>query len=77
MWESWGPYYTDRRDASLHIERLEDANAIAVLLPAVKNFSDFELLVSTIHDRVLRHSTTGGTCYAYDGKGGYRTLHHG
>jgi hypothetical protein len=51
--------------AYLEIERKEDADAIAVLLPAMKKFSDFEFLISTVKEKVMQHSTTKGTVFAW------------
>lgn len=60
-----GGDWRTERVGYLDIERIEDANAIGVLFNAVKNFSDFELLISAVRDRVMAHSTTKGTCYAW------------
>lgn len=67
--------YEDEREAYISVERLEDANAIAPLVPAVKNFADFELLISTVRDKILRHSKTGGYCYAYSATRRGEALH--
>lgn len=67
--------YEDEQEAYLSIERLEDANAIDALVPLVKNFADFELFISTVRDKVLRHSKTGGYCYAYSATRRGEALH--
>jgi hypothetical protein len=49
----------------MEIERKEDADNVAVLLRAVKKFSDFEFLISAVRDKVMAHSKTKGTCYVW------------
>lgn len=60
-----GGSWQKERVGYLEIERKEDADNISVLLRAVKKFSDFELLISTVRDKVMAHSKTKGTCYAW------------
>lgn len=55
-------------EASFFIERRTDADNVTVLFPPLKDFSDFELLISRIKD-VMRESETNGYCFAvYNGK---------
>jgi hypothetical protein len=61
---SGGSWQTERI-GYLEIERKEDADNIAVLLRVVKKFSDFEFLISAVRDRVMAHSKTKGTCFAW------------
>lgn len=49
-------------EASIHVERRVDMDNIAVLFPPLKDFSNFELLISRIRD-VMRESETKGYCF--------------
>lgn len=72
MEEISGPLYDQHREGSIRCERIEDAQAIGVLVGAVKNFSDFEFLVSgeTIR-KAVESGQTRGFVHAFDGKRGY------
>lgn len=67
--------WRSERIAYFEIERKEDADAIDVLMRAVKKYSDFELLISVVQERVMKHSKTKGTCYVYSQKHRGTPLH--
>lgn len=72
MEEIVGPLYDQRREGSIRCERIEDANAITVLLNAVKNFSDFEFLLSGENIRkAIADGQTLGYVYGFDGQKSY------
>lgn len=66
-----GQTFQEERSVSIFIERKQDVDDIAVLLPAVKSFDDVDGLLAAIKQRIMRDSATGGYCYAFKGSRRY------
>jgi hypothetical protein len=68
FWSDSTKDFRQDEEASFFIERRVDADNISVLFPPLKDFSNFELLISRIKD-VIRESETKGYCFAvWNGK---------